>query len=223
VFSGGNSPTTAARFPRGEAVHYAEHAIALGVSAGAIIIEPRAANTGQNIDYSRDALTRAGIPVTSVMLISRPLRHPGPDPRHRGNDHGRRSARGRQRARHDHLSGAGGSRYLERAPFAGLGLAVTMFTPAEHAADLSPENARRVSVLADLAAARLSAAIREHAQLLRDAGTSTGAHEWAKWIRQHAERTDPLNGQLRLVEVTSCSHEELQPHMRGWSTYGPYR
>jgi hypothetical protein len=26
VFSGGNSPTTAARFPRGEAVHYAEHA-----------------------------------------------------------------------------------------------------------------------------------------------------------------------------------------------------
>jgi hypothetical protein len=50
-----------------------------------------------------------------------------------------------------------------------------------------------------------------------------GAHEWAKWIRQHAERTDPLNGQLRLVEVTSCSHEELQPHMRGWSTYGPYR
>ena len=31
VFSGGNSPTTAARFPRGEAVHYAEHAMALGV------------------------------------------------------------------------------------------------------------------------------------------------------------------------------------------------
>lgn len=27
VFSGGNSPTTAARFPRGEAVQYAEHAI----------------------------------------------------------------------------------------------------------------------------------------------------------------------------------------------------
>ena len=72
VFSGGNSPTTAARFPRGEAVHYAEHAITLGVPEDAIIIEPRAANTGQNIDYSRDALARAGIPVTSVMLISKP-------------------------------------------------------------------------------------------------------------------------------------------------------
>jgi uncharacterized SAM-binding protein YcdF (DUF218 family) len=72
VFSGGNSPTTAARFPRGEAVHYAEHATALGVPAGAIIIEPRAANTGQNIDYSRAALAEAGILVTSVMLISKP-------------------------------------------------------------------------------------------------------------------------------------------------------
>ena len=72
VFSGGNSPTTAERFPRGEAVHYAEHAISLGVPAHAIIIEPRAANTGQNIGYSRQALTDAGMPVTSVMLISKP-------------------------------------------------------------------------------------------------------------------------------------------------------
>jgi len=72
VFSGGNSPTTADVFPRGEAVHYAEHAISLGVPAGAIIIEPRAANTGQNIDYSRQALADARIPVTSVMLISKP-------------------------------------------------------------------------------------------------------------------------------------------------------
>jgi uncharacterized SAM-binding protein YcdF (DUF218 family) len=72
VFSGGNSPTTAARFPRSEAVHYAEHAITLGVPADAIIIEPRATNTGRNIDYSRHALARAGIPVTSVMLICKP-------------------------------------------------------------------------------------------------------------------------------------------------------
>ena len=72
VFSGGNSPTTAERFPRGEAVHYAEHAIALGVPQDAIIIEPRAANTGQNIDYSRQALADARIPATSVMLISKP-------------------------------------------------------------------------------------------------------------------------------------------------------
>lgn len=49
------------------------------------------------------------------------------------------------------------------------------------------------------------------------------AREWADWIRQHAECTDPLNGPLRIAKVTSCSHEELQPHMNGWSTYGPYR
>ncbi|GAA0979138.1 YdcF family protein [Acrocarpospora macrocephala] len=72
VFSGANSPTTAARFPRGEAVHFAEHAMQLGVPQSAIIIEPRAANTGQNIDYSRRALADAGIEVDSVLLISKP-------------------------------------------------------------------------------------------------------------------------------------------------------
>jgi uncharacterized SAM-binding protein YcdF (DUF218 family) len=72
VFSGATSPTTATRFPRGEAVHFAEHAIQLGVPQPAIIIEPRAANTGQNITYSRQALTQAGIAVESVLLISKP-------------------------------------------------------------------------------------------------------------------------------------------------------
>lgn len=72
VFTGANSPTTAARFPRGEAVHFAEHATGLGVPASAVIIEPEAANTGQNIEFSRRALAAAGIEVTSVMLISKP-------------------------------------------------------------------------------------------------------------------------------------------------------
>lgn len=76
-----------------------------------------------------------------------------------------------------YMCGTGGSRYLDPALFAALGLGVTMFTPPEHAADLSPENTRRVSVLADLAAAgpeRLSAAMREHARLATDGGTPTG-------------------------------------------------
>jgi uncharacterized SAM-binding protein YcdF (DUF218 family) len=72
VFSGANSPTTAARFPRGEAVHYAEHAMALGVPEDAILIEAHAANTGQNIEFSRRALAAAGVSVASVMLISKP-------------------------------------------------------------------------------------------------------------------------------------------------------
>jgi hypothetical protein len=55
-----------------------------------------------------------------------------------------------------------------------------------------------------------------------EASDAQAAREWADWIRQQAERTDPLNGPLRVVHVTSCSHEELQPHMNGWSTRGPY-
>lgn len=72
VFTGANSPTTAARFPRGEAVHYAKHAMARGVPEAAIIIEPRATNTGRNIEFSRRALTAAGIAAESVMLICKP-------------------------------------------------------------------------------------------------------------------------------------------------------
>lgn len=72
VFSGGNSPTTRARFPRGEAVHFREHALSLGVPDEAILVEVNAANTGQNVTLSRDLLQRAGIQVDSLMLISKP-------------------------------------------------------------------------------------------------------------------------------------------------------
>ncbi len=72
VFSGATSPTTVARFPRGEARHYREHAIELGVPEHAILVEPTAVNTGQNIERSRAVLQQAGIPVTSVLLISKP-------------------------------------------------------------------------------------------------------------------------------------------------------
>lgn len=72
VFTGANAPTTIERFPRGEAVHYREHAISLGVPAEAITMEPAATNTSQNITYSRDLLAQAGITPTSVLLISRP-------------------------------------------------------------------------------------------------------------------------------------------------------
>lgn len=72
VFSGGNSPTTRARFPRGEAVHYREHAMELGVPDDAILVEPKASNTGHNISYSRELLATTGIEVASLLLISKP-------------------------------------------------------------------------------------------------------------------------------------------------------
>lgn len=72
VFTGGNSPTTAKVFPRGEAVHFSEHAIELGVPASAILLEPNAGNTGQNIALSRAVLATAGITPKTVLLVSKP-------------------------------------------------------------------------------------------------------------------------------------------------------
>lgn len=72
AFTGANAPTTIERFPRGEAVHYREHAIALGVPPEAITIETQATNTSQNLTNSREVLTEAGLQPASIMLISRP-------------------------------------------------------------------------------------------------------------------------------------------------------
>ncbi|MEV0359133.1 YdcF family protein [Nocardia sp. NPDC050697] len=70
VFSGATTPITAVRFPRGEAVHYREIALELGVPDGAILVEPEATNTGQNIEFSRELL--AGRDIRSVTLITKP-------------------------------------------------------------------------------------------------------------------------------------------------------
>lgn len=72
VLTGANSPTTVDRFPRGEATHYRERVLELGVPEQAILLEPTATNTGQNISRSRAVLREAGVPVDSVLLISKP-------------------------------------------------------------------------------------------------------------------------------------------------------
>jgi uncharacterized SAM-binding protein YcdF (DUF218 family) len=72
VFTGANAPTTIEKFPRGEAVHYQEHAISLGVPPEAISVETEATNTSQNLTNSRAVLAAAGITPASVLLISRP-------------------------------------------------------------------------------------------------------------------------------------------------------
>ncbi|WP_405797733.1 YdcF family protein [Streptomyces sp. NBC_01506] len=72
VFTGATSRTTAERMPRGEAVHYRERALALGVPAAAVLVEPQARNTGENIRFSRALLTEADVKVSSVLLISKP-------------------------------------------------------------------------------------------------------------------------------------------------------
>ncbi|MGW3095894.1 YdcF family protein [Streptomyces sp. NPDC001102] len=72
VFTGSTSPTTRARMPRGEAVHYRERALELGVPDSAILLEPRATNTGENVEFSKAVLAEAGISVSSVLLVSKP-------------------------------------------------------------------------------------------------------------------------------------------------------
>ncbi|MCK2240874.1 MULTISPECIES: YdcF family protein [unclassified Crossiella] len=72
VFTGANAPTTVDRFPRGEAVHYRERAIELGVPDEAILVEPKARYTGENFELSRALLESHGIEVASVMIVCRP-------------------------------------------------------------------------------------------------------------------------------------------------------
>ncbi|MFJ4842082.1 YdcF family protein [Streptomyces sp. NPDC088746] len=72
VFTGATSRTTRDRMPKGEAEHYRERAVELGVPTGAILVEPEARNTGENIILSRAMLARRGIDVTSVLLVSKP-------------------------------------------------------------------------------------------------------------------------------------------------------
>ncbi|MGC5399300.1 YdcF family protein [Streptomyces sp. DT20] len=72
VFTGASSRTTRARMPRGEAVHYRERALELGVPDSAVLTEPRARNTGENIRFSRALLEEAGVDLSSVLLISKP-------------------------------------------------------------------------------------------------------------------------------------------------------
>jgi uncharacterized SAM-binding protein YcdF (DUF218 family) len=73
VFSGATSPLTVNRYPQGEAVHFRNHAVTLGVPPEAICVEPHATNTGENIIFSRALLAQAGVAVQSALLISKPF------------------------------------------------------------------------------------------------------------------------------------------------------
>ncbi|WP_238019971.1 YdcF family protein [Dactylosporangium sp. AC04546] len=72
VFTGANAPTTTERFPRGEAVHYAEYAIEHGVPTDAVSVEPTATNTQQNFERTRQLLNTRRTNVRSAIVMSRP-------------------------------------------------------------------------------------------------------------------------------------------------------
>jgi uncharacterized SAM-binding protein YcdF (DUF218 family) len=72
LFTGANAPTTVERFPRGEAVHYREKALELGVPDEAILIETKSTTTAENFQFTRKLLSDQGIHVESATLVSRP-------------------------------------------------------------------------------------------------------------------------------------------------------
>ncbi|MFC8797151.1 YdcF family protein [Promicromonospora sp. NPDC057138] len=72
VFTGANAPTTVERFPRGEAVQFAERAQELGVPRQVIIVEPTATNTSENFTFTRDLLAAQDVKASSATIVSRP-------------------------------------------------------------------------------------------------------------------------------------------------------
>ena len=72
VFTGANAPTTVDVFPRGEAVHYAERALELGVPTESILTERQATNTGENFTLTRQMLNQLAIHPQSATVITRP-------------------------------------------------------------------------------------------------------------------------------------------------------
>ncbi|MGO4635453.1 YdcF family protein [Streptomyces sp. 2RAF24] len=72
VFTGATSRTTRDRMPRGEAEHYRERTVELGVPEAVVLVEPLARDTGENIRFSRELLAERGVAVSSVLLVSKP-------------------------------------------------------------------------------------------------------------------------------------------------------
>lgn len=72
VFTGATSRTTEERMPKGEAEHYRERALELGVPASAVLVESNARNTGENVRFSRSLLDDQGVQASSILLVSKP-------------------------------------------------------------------------------------------------------------------------------------------------------
>jgi uncharacterized SAM-binding protein YcdF (DUF218 family) len=71
VFSGRRGSLTEA-WPRTEAEVFAEIAAARGLAGERILLETRATNTGQNVDYSRALLAAKGIRPARALAVQKP-------------------------------------------------------------------------------------------------------------------------------------------------------
>ena len=72
VFSGNVGRLTEGVFTKTEAEAFAEVALAKGVPASAILLEPRSTNTGENIDMSRELLASHGLDPQRLIVVQKP-------------------------------------------------------------------------------------------------------------------------------------------------------
>jgi uncharacterized SAM-binding protein YcdF (DUF218 family) len=72
MFSGNVGRLTEGVFQKTEAECFADVALAKGVPAEAILIEPRSTNTGENIAFSRELLASQGIDPQRLIVVQKP-------------------------------------------------------------------------------------------------------------------------------------------------------
>lgn len=72
VTSGGFGKVTKDFWRKTEGERFAEIALEMGVSAEAIIIEPEASNTGENLTKTRTVLAARGLDVRSGIIVTKP-------------------------------------------------------------------------------------------------------------------------------------------------------
>jgi len=72
IFSGGSGAITRQLWPEPEAEVFARVAIGRGVPGDAILIEPKSTNTGENVRYTRDLLTKRGLDPERFIVVQKP-------------------------------------------------------------------------------------------------------------------------------------------------------
>ena len=72
VMSGATGRSTRGVFRKTEAELFAEVAMAHGVPAAALVLEPRATNTGENVKYTRALLAERGLFPKTILAVQKP-------------------------------------------------------------------------------------------------------------------------------------------------------
>ncbi len=72
VFSGNVGRLTEGVFTKSEAECFADVALAMGVPASAILVEPRSTNTGENVTFSRKLLAERGLDPQRLIIVQKP-------------------------------------------------------------------------------------------------------------------------------------------------------